>query len=118
MADVFYWAMVAALFTHELDAMNRHEWRVLPLLRALPEEVGRNLFLLAHLPLFFAVFRFSGSGTDAPFAVGLSLFALVHVGLHWIYRCHPANEFNNPVSWLLICLPAVLASGHLIAVLL
>lgn len=114
MADAFYWATVAAIFTHELDAMTRHEWRVMPLVRALPEGAGRNLFLLGHVPLFFFVLWFSASGPNTPFAVGLSLFALVHVGLHWIYRHHPANEFNNPVSWILICLPALFASGHLL----
>ena len=32
--DILYYSMVAALLTHEVDAVKRHEWRVLPLTKS------------------------------------------------------------------------------------
>ena len=47
----FYLGM-AALFTHELDAMPNHEWRMIPFLRMLSDDVGMFVFVIAHVPLF------------------------------------------------------------------
>jgi hypothetical protein len=105
-----YWAMVAAFATHELDAVRRREWRVLPLTRFLPDRVGEEVFVWAHLPLLLLVLVFS----DAEgFRIGLAAFAVVHVGLHWLFRRHPANEFNNPSSWALILLTGALGGIYI-----
>lgn len=115
MIEVFYWLMVAALFTHELDAIRHHEWRILPMLRNLPDSVAEQIFIWAHLPLFFLVFWLSQFGAGSVFAMGLSAFAVVHVGLTWILRNHPAYEYNNLSSWLLICLAGLLGALHTVA---
>ncbi|MGI9494082.1 MAG: DUF6713 family protein, partial [Geminicoccaceae bacterium] len=109
------WLMVAALFTHELDAIKRHEWRILPLLRNLPDNVAEQTFIWLHLPGFFLVFWFSQLGAGSVFAIGLSAFAIVHVGLTWLLRKHPAYEYNNSSSWLLISLAGLLGALHLTA---
>jgi hypothetical protein len=94
-----YHLMLAFLFTHEIDAAFRHEWRILPLTSLLPDDVGRELFVWVHVPLFVAILALR----DRPvFRAGLAAFAIMHVGLHWLFRHHPAYEFNNPSSWLLI----------------
>ncbi len=93
--------------------MQRHEWRVLPGLRSLPDEMGRQVFLWLHVPLFLLVFLFSLAGAASPFAVGLSVFAIIHVGLHVLFRTHPAYEFNNPTSWALILLTGIFGAVHL-----
>jgi hypothetical protein len=114
--DALYHAVVAAFFTHELDAVKRHEWRVLPLTSFLPERVGEQVFIWAHVPLFLAVLRFSEGGAAADgFRFGPSAFAVVHVGLHWLFRKHRAYEFNNPSSWGLILLTGVLGAAYLLA---
>jgi len=115
---VLYWLMVAALFTHELDAVKRHEWRILPLLRNLPDSVGEQTFVWMHLPGFFLIFWFSQQGAGSIFAIGLSAFAIIHVGLTWLLQKHPAFEYNNPSSWLLICLTGLLGGFHILACLL
>jgi hypothetical protein len=94
--DFLYWMTVATLLTHELDAIRRHEWRVLPLIRFLPDRIGEEVFVWLHIPLFLTVLWSSG---DATFRLGLAAFAVVHVGLHWLLRRHPACEFNNLSSW-------------------
>lgn len=112
--DALYLAMLAALLTHELDAVKRHEWRVLPLTSFLPERWGEQIFIWIHVPLIWAILAWSGV---PGFRLGLSLFAVVHVGLHWLYRRHPAYEFNNPSSWALILLAGVFGAAYVAAVL-
>jgi hypothetical protein len=98
-ADGLYSLTLAFLFSHEVDAAYRHEWRVLPLTSFLPDDVGRELFIWLHVPLFAAILIY---GSRRPVRVWLAAFAVGHVLLHWMFRNHPAYEFNNPSSWLLI----------------
>ncbi|MEM8837158.1 MAG: DUF6713 family protein [Pseudomonadota bacterium] len=117
MIDLLYYAMVGAFFTHELDAVKRHEWRVLPLVRALPEKTGEQTFIWMHIPLF-ALLLWGGDGEpESATRIGLSVFAIIHVGLHYIFRRHPAYEFNNVSSWSLIILTGVLGAAYLVAVM-
>lgn len=117
MADIFYWAMISAFVTHELDAVKRHEWRVLPLTSFLPEKIGEQVFIWAHVPLFLLILWYSRAGVHKPFAIGVSVFSVIHVFLHWIFRKHPGYEFNNVSSWSLIILTGVLGAAHLLATL-
>jgi hypothetical protein len=113
MIDLIYFAMVGAFFTHELDAVKRHEWRVLPLTSFLPDRVGEQVFIWLHFPLF-ALLLWGGSGDAASLTrIGLSAFAIVHVGLHVLFRRHPAYEFNNVSSWGLIALTGCLGAAYL-----
>ena len=112
--DFLYHALVAAFLTHELDAVKRHEWRVLPVMSSLPERVGEQVFIWAHAPLLLAILWFGEGATVNGFRLGLALFAVVHVGLHWLFRRHPAHEFNNPSSWSLILLTGILGAAYLV----
>lgn len=109
MADWLYLAMLASFFTHELDAVKRHEWRVLPLTSFLPERIGEQVFIWMHVPLFLAIFAL---GESESFRLGLSVFAMIHVALHWAFRKHPAYEFDNASSWGLIILTGVLGAAY------
>jgi hypothetical protein len=115
MADVLFWAMISAFITHELDAVKRHEWRVLPLTSFLPERVGEQVFIWMHVPLLLILLWFSREGANTTFAQVFSSFAIFHVLLHWLFRKHPAYEFNNFSSWAIIVLTGVLGAAHLIA---
>ena len=96
---------VGALFSHELDAMTNHEWRVLPLIRLLPDELGRDVFVLAHIPLFAVVVALFAS-TDAQLRrranIGVAGFLVLHGVLHSFYVDHPAYEFSSSLSNFLI----------------
>ena len=52
MKDFFFYIGFATLETHELDAVSKHEWRVLPLTSWLSGEYELIVFLLFHIPLF------------------------------------------------------------------
>jgi len=78
--DHFYFLMLAALFTHELDAVKRHEWRVLPLTSFLPERIGEQVFIWSHVLLFFGIFLGSQGASADAFRLGLSAFAVIACG--------------------------------------
>ena len=117
LSEFLFYAMLACFSVHELDAVKRHEWRVLPLTRVLPERAGEQVFIWAHVPIYLAIFWFAARQTTSGVALALSGFAILHVGLHWWFRNHPANEFNNPGSWALILGTGALGGLHLLAVL-
>ncbi len=117
MQDFLYYLMVGAFFTHELDAVKRHEWRILPLLRSLPERAGEQTFLWGHVPLF-AFLLWGGDGEPAGMTrVVLAGFAVLHLGLHLLFHRHPANEFNNASSWGLILLTGLLGAFYLVSLI-
>jgi hypothetical protein len=93
------------LFTHEMDAMSNHEWRVMPLLNALPDPTGKLVFLVAHVPLFAIVIAFVASAKPRTrrFAESVTCgFMLFHAALHYVFAGHPAYEFSSLTSELLI----------------
>lgn len=107
MKEAVYASLLAAFLAHELDAVRRHEWRILPLLSRLPEAWGAGAFAWGHIPLLFALFWWDGPGVQA----GIAAFAVVHVGLHLLLQRHPANEFGNASSWALILLTGLLGAA-------
>ena len=64
MKNVFFYLGLGTLFTHELDAVSNHEWRVLPILRSLPEMSAMNAFVLLHIPIFAVVVALVASAGD------------------------------------------------------
>jgi hypothetical protein len=89
------------LTTHELDAMRCHEWRVLPLTRYFPDDIGMTIFVLAHVPLFawLAHMCWAQQVDTRLFARRLFAgFCIVHIGLHWLFRNDPVYEFSGWLS--------------------
>jgi hypothetical protein len=115
MIELVYWAMVACFFTHELDAVRRHEWHIIPVVKLLPEKQAEQVFMSLHVPLVLAVFWYSREGGPTLFPLGLSIFAILHVALHWSFRKHPKNEFNGLSSWALIVLTGLLGALNVLA---
>jgi len=101
---VFYLG-IGALFTHELDAMSNHEWRVLPLLRLLPDEIGMNVFVAIHVPLFAWLIALVASPNIRKRAMSRLLicgFLVIHGLLHAFFMNHPSYEFSSALSNTLI----------------
>ena len=118
MIDLAYYVMLGFFITHELDAVKRHEWRVLPLTSFLPDRVGEQVFIWAHVPLFACLFLFGGFDPNSTIAITLSAFSVIHILLHIVFRNHPAYEFNNLSSWSLIIGAGFFGGLHLAALLL
>lgn len=109
---------IALLFTHELDAMSNHEWRLLPGLNALSDAAGATAFLVAHVPLFALVIAFVASldleiRTKARnIACG---FLIAHAILHYLFSSNAAYGFSTPVSSALIYGAALCGVAYFLA---
>jgi hypothetical protein len=109
--DLLFLLVVAWIFAHELDAVQKHEWRILPILSSLNDLLAYRLFVLLHIPLLVWIVW---SAPNPMFQVMFDLFVIVHGGLHWLLRKHPKYEFHDPLSYLLIFGAVPLAALHLI----
>jgi hypothetical protein len=112
--EIVFAVNVAWLATHELDAIQRHEWRIFqtftPFMDRLSDARMYQLFTAAHIPVFAALIW---AGQYEAFQIGFDVFLVGHIGLHWLFRDHPHNEFNNWFSQFLIIGVAPLAVLHL-----
>ena len=111
--------MLATLFGHEPDAVNRRERRLLSVPRTMPKDDAGRWFALIHVPMLSALPWTShgiGGRTEAWARAGVAAFRVVHAGLHVRLAGHPRNEFHGPVSWGPIHGAAPLGAFHFLAV--
>ena len=116
MKNLFFYLGLGTLLTHELDAISNHEWRLLPIFRSLPDDPAMNAFILLHVPLF-AVLLALVSSTNKQLRkrsrLGVSLFLIIHAGLHLWFMDNPGYEFASTVSIVLIFSGALFGGLHL-----
>ncbi len=101
MKTLIYYLGLAALFTHELDAVLNMEWRLLFHLRSLPEPVASSTFIALHLPLFFAFFYFGhhrNTKFREIFRLVVASFLIVHSALHFRLSDHDLYQFSGFLS--------------------
>jgi hypothetical protein len=97
-----FWGL-AFLMSHELDAVNCQEWRMLPLLNFLDDNVGYQVFTILHVPIFAAILLCIHSNKNwNQILFRLSVFNVIHTGLHMLAVWCPRNQFSSPLSWSLI----------------
>lgn len=108
--------MLAFLFTHELDAMTEHEWRLLYVLRNLSDEQARWWFVAIHIPLFWALIALTHHArarVQWACRTGFAVFCIIHAMLHWRLASDPLSTFSSPLSWGLILGAAALGAVYL-----
>ena len=101
MKTSLYYLGLAALFTHELDAVLNMEWRLLFHLRTLPDPAAGTLFIALHLPLFFAFFYFGHHNNQKIrdiFRLIVAVFLVVHSALHFRLAGHELYQFSGFAS--------------------
>lgn len=101
---------IAWMMTHELDAIQHHEWRILPITSWMTEVWAYRVFVLAHIPLF--VLLMAGI-SSREFQIILDIFLIFHAVLHWLFRNRPQYTFDNRLSQSLIFGLVPLATLHL-----
>ena len=105
MIDTAFYLGIASLFTHELDAVPNHEWRGLPLLRALPDETAMVVFIAGHVPIFAVLIALVASPHPRTRALSrrvIGAFLVVHGLLHALSMGQATYEFTSTLSSLLI----------------
>ncbi|MFN8530682.1 MAG: DUF6713 family protein [Anaerolineae bacterium] len=95
---------IAVLIVHELDAIQEREWQFFFHPHYFAEAAARRLFIAAHVPLIVLILaNLSSRG----FQIGMDVFLIVHLGLHWFLRSHPLIQFKSWFSWVWIVGAAV-----------
>lgn len=116
MKDFFLYLGLGLLLTHELDAISNHEWRVLPLIRVLPDDVGLGVFVALHVPIFALLIAGIASARPrirSATRFGVALFLAIHGALHFLFMEHPAYEFQSTLSNTLIFGGAICGAAYL-----
>ena len=118
MRNTFFFLGLATLFAHELDAIANHEWRIMPVLRSLPEEAGYTAFVALHVPILavlLALVFSSNSRVRRRSRIGVGVFLLAHAGLHLLFAGSAGYEFSSSFSEILIFGGALVGGLYLAA---
>ncbi len=118
MKSFFFYLGLALLFTHELDAMPNHEWRVLPLLGGLTDSVGRDAFVIAHVPIFAVVIAYIASLNLKTRSIARGIasgFLVAHALLHLAFSGRSEYEFSSSLSSILMYGAAVCGLSYFLA---
>jgi hypothetical protein len=116
-SDTLFFIAVSLLLMHEMDAIDKKEWRLMFVLRRLPDEGAIRWYILIHQPLFVALLALVAAGPSTPvrwLETAVDAFLIVHLGLHEriVMRGDPA--FDNPFSRWLIRAAAAVATIHIV----
>lgn len=117
MKDSLFFLALGSLFTHELDAMPNHEWRGLPILGTLPDDVAMTAFVVLHVPFFAAVVALVASPIERIRTIArlvVASFVVLHAGLHALSIGDTAYEFSSLLSNLLIFGGALFGALYLV----
>ena len=105
MQNLLFYLGFATLIAHELDAMTQAEWRLLFILRDLPEPTARVVFVLGHIPLVAGLLWLAHSEvTRVKYwsRIAIAAFLAIHAGLHKFLDHHPLYTFHSALSLGLI----------------
>jgi hypothetical protein len=105
MKNLLFYLGLSTLITHELDAMTQSEWRLLFILRSLPEQIASSTFVVVHIPMITALLWLTNN--ESPLIrhwsrIAVATFLMVHAGLHKLLEHHPDYTFNSLLSLGLI----------------
>jgi hypothetical protein len=115
--EVVFYVALGVLFTHELDAVLNHEWRVMPVLKSLPDYQGMIVFVAAHIPLFAGINAAAASQhhrTRHMTRLVICTFLVIHAGLHYGFSDNPSYEFDTILSDILIYGGAAIGALYLL----
>lgn len=105
MAAALYYLGLACLFTHELDAVTHAEWRLLFVLRGMPDASASLIFVALHVPFFFGLLWLSDHRREGTRRVARGIVAgllVVHAALHLRLSSTPGYGFHGALSQALI----------------
>lgn len=105
MKNLPFYLGLSLLFTHELDSVANHEWRVIPGLNLFTDMTGEMIFLLVHVPIFALVISFVASLNLRRRVISRNVvctFLIIHAGLHYLFSSQSTYEFSSLLSVTLI----------------
>lgn len=107
---------LALLFTHEMDAIRKQEWKMFIFLKDMADEKAYHIFMLLHIPLYAVIVSLLLSPFLHIEYYITDVFLVLHTLLHLGFRKHPTNKFNNNISNGIIFSAGLFAVFHLLLV--
>ena len=114
---ILFYLGFSLLACHELDAVARHEWRLLPVLNKLNDDSGLIVFVLLHIPAFTLLIWLTGHHTEKirwRSQILFDLFLIVHGIAHYLFSGHPLYEFEPPIETITVYGGALVGFFHLL----
>lgn len=111
-ADNLYRLTAACLITHELDFIVRMSASPAPLGGVFHFE--QSILIWGHVPAGLGLLFVAVSTLRASLRGATCAFALIHAGLHWVFRDQPLHDFNMMASWVLILLAGLFGAAYLV----
>jgi len=114
--DILFYLGIALLFTHELDAIQNHEWRILPILRKLEDKVAYYWFTILHIPVFFILLLlmcYQSKIIRFWFQISMDVFFILHMVLHKLLNTNKKCGFNGYFSKTIILIMGMVGIIHL-----
>ena len=115
MEHSFFFAGLAFIAMHEMDAIRCKEWRIFPGLSLLDDQKGFITFTFAHIPLVYWMLL-EVKRNNENFMYYFDIFLIVHFFLHLLFLKHSKNEFKDWISWTIITGAAVCGLLDLVVV--
>ncbi len=112
-ADSLYRLSAACLVTHELESSILPHLNPEPLATSIQGSIDQQIFMWAQAPIVLGLMLMAETSRRGAFRYGLCVFALAHLGLHWIYRNQPVYDFSS-ASWVLILLAGIFGAAYLV----
>ncbi|AFY54127.1 hypothetical protein Riv7116_1567 [Rivularia sp. PCC 7116] len=119
MKNLLFYLGFATILTHELDAMTQSEWKLLFILRSLPEQTASVAFIVLHIPLIAALLWLTNNESEVVknwSRIALAGFMIIHSGLHKLLENSPNYTFNSTLSLGLIYGAGLLGLIYLILI--
>ena len=116
MRRILFFVGFALLVTHELDAMTHAEWHLLPILSSLEDELARQVFVAAHVPLIALLSWLVSHRSEVVrrrSQLGVDVFLLFHAFIHVLTASHPLYHFDSGLSQFLIFSGGLCGLAHL-----
>jgi hypothetical protein len=108
---------VALLLGHELDAVARAEWNLLPILDGLEQTTAERAFVLLHIPLVWFLLWAGFHRSDTVrrrTRLGVCGFLVIHGGLHAAMSGHAQYAFEPPVETITVYGAAAVSAVYLV----
>ena len=105
-----YRLTAACLIAHELELLLLRE---LDLFHGAATPFGHAM-LCAHIAIVLGLLIAAEVTRNGLMRLGLCAFAVLHVGLHWLFRDDAAQSAASAVSWVLILLAGLFGAAYLV----
>jgi hypothetical protein len=105
-----YRLTAACLIAHELELLLLRE---LDVFHGTATPFGQAM-LCAHIAIVLGLLIAAEVTRNGLMRLGLCVFAVLHVGLHWLCRHDPDQSAASAISWVLILLAGVFGAAYLV----